>query len=451
MSAPSRPEWLRTPDVGTGMLEHRERVPLGALRRARRERVFAALQEHGLDACLLGREANVRYACGVRRLWTAQTRPFSPTCVIVRDTEAVHLLAFSASAEGIPEELSPDDVFPVTWNPARFADHVAATPGLREARRIGVDGMTPGFRRLLEGLSPGVEWVAAEPVLRALRRRKLPEELACIRTAAALAESALLEAALPGVEWVAAEPILRALRRRKLPEELACIRTAVAIAESAVYEAARRIAPGVREKELQAVYLARLCELGTSQFAQQGTFTAIGPHGGLRWITGEGALAAGSLVALAGGALFAGYEGSLARTWWCGAADGPGRGARDLHARASEAVARLAARARPGAGGAELRAELAATDAGRAGASFAVTCLGLGSEGAIAGSAQSREVEAQERVEAGMVLAVRVFVPGAAGGCLLEEMFVVGEGGSEALTTLGHGPLAAPEARVPAP
>ena len=393
-------EWLRTPDLGTGMLENRERVRFGELRRARRARVFAAMREHGLDACLFGRESNARYACGVRRLWTAQSRPFSPTCVVVRDTEAVHLLSFSASAEGIPEELRPDDVFPVTWNPARFAEHVAETPGFPEARRIGVDGMTPGFRRLLEELSPGVELVPAEPMMRALRRHKLPEELVCIRTAVAIAESALLEAAL-------------------------------------------RAVPGTSEKELQAAYLARMCELGTSQFSQQGTFTAIDPQGGLRWITGQRILGEGSLVALSGGALWAGYEGSLARTWWCGRRRLPGADARALHESGREALERLALRCRPGVSGAELRAELAATPAGRAGARFGVASTGLGHEGWLAGSDLDPAVEARESVAAEMVLAVRVFVPGAVGGWLGEEMIAVGPRAAERLTTLGHGPLAA--------
>ena len=394
-------EWLRTPDLGTGMLEHRERVRLGALRRSRRARVLAAMREHDLHACLFGRESNVRYASGARRLWTAQSRPFSPTCVIVRDTEAVHLLSFSASAEGIPEELRPEDVFPVTWNPARFADHVAATPGLSEARRIGVDGMTPGFRRLLEGVTPGAEWVPAEPILRALRRTKLPEELACIRTAVAIAESALLEAAL-------------------------------------------RAVPGASEKELQAAYLARMCELGTSQFAQQGTFTAIDPGGGMRWITGQRVLAEGSLVALAGGALWAGYEGSLARTWWCGRRRGPGAEARALAATGREALEAVVAACRPGASGAELRAALDATAAGRAGARFGVASLGIGHEGWLAASDLDPAVEARERVAAGMVLAVRVFAPGGAGGWLGEEMIAVGPREPERLTTLGHGPLLEP-------
>jgi len=391
--------WLRTPDLGTGLLEHRERVHFAELRAARRSRVLAAMEGQGLDACLFGREGNARYLSGVRRLWTAQTRPFTPTCVVVRATAAVHLLSFSASYEGIPEELEPHDVFPVTWSPARFVGHVTATPGLREARRIGVDGMTPAFRRLLAD-------------------------------------------ALPGVDLVPAEPMMRALRRRKLPEEITCIRTAAAIAESALFEAARRIAPGVCEKELQAEYLARMCELGTSQFAQQGTFTAIGPNGGLRWITGEQRLVEGSLVALSGGALWAGYEGSLARTWWCGARSRPGREPRALHAVGSEAVARLVARCRPGVAGPALRAELATTDAGRAGATFAVTSVGLGSEGPIAATWLDPAVEERESVAAEMVLGVRVFVPGAVGGYLHEEMIAVGERGCEAITTLGHGPLA---------
>ena len=48
---------------------------------------------------------------------------------------------------------------------------------------------------------------------------------------------------------------------------------------------------GSREKSLQAAYLERMCELGTSQFAQQGTFTVVAPDGTIRWITGEGTIA----------------------------------------------------------------------------------------------------------------------------------------------------------------
>ena len=75
---PSGPELFGTPNLGTGFLEHRDRVDFTALRRARFARVLAAMDERGLDACFFGREANARYVSGVRRLWTAQTRPFVP-------------------------------------------------------------------------------------------------------------------------------------------------------------------------------------------------------------------------------------------------------------------------------------------------------------------------------------------------------------------------------------
>ena len=43
----------------------------------RRARCLAQMDEHGIDVLVLGREANVRFASGARRLWTAGTRPFS--------------------------------------------------------------------------------------------------------------------------------------------------------------------------------------------------------------------------------------------------------------------------------------------------------------------------------------------------------------------------------------
>jgi len=393
-------ESLRTPNLGTGMLENRDRIAFADLRQARRDRVLAAMAAEGLDACIFGREGNVRYVTGARRLWTAGSRPFMPSCAIVRATGAAHLLSHSASYEGMPEELAPDEIFPLTWDPARLARLAAATPGLAAARRIGVDGMTPLFR-------------------------------------------ALLGQVLPDAVLVPAEPMMRALRRRKLPDEIACIRTAAAIAESALYEAALMIAPGVGEKELQAAYMERMCTLGTSQFAQQGTFTAIGADGGLRRLTGDRALAEGEMVALAGGVLWAGYEGSLARTWWCGLKRDPEARHRALHALWRDAAAPLIDRCRPGATGADLRATFGATEAARAGGDFAVYSLGLGHEGFIAATALDPAVEREQGIAADMVLGVRIFAPGPAGGYLGEEMILTRDGAPALLTTLGHGPLAA--------
>ena len=383
-----------TPDIGTAMLEDHERIRFAELRAARRAKVLAAMAEQGLDACLFGREANVRYVSGARRLWTAQSRPFVPTCAVVRDGGAVRMLSFSASYEGIPEELHPEQFYPVTWNPANFVAQVKATPGLTAARRIGVDGMT--------GLFHG-----------------------------------LIKAELPAASLVPAEPMMRALRRVKFADEIQCIRTAVAIAESALLEAARAVAPGVPEKNLQAIYLQRMCQLGTSQFAQLGTFTPITPAQGLRWISGDGTLPSGAPIAIAGGALWAGYEGSLARTWWCGAPlPGPAGIAVARHCR--EAVASVIDKSRIGTSGAALAAAFADSEAGRAGASFQVASLGLGHEGFFAGGVLPAAVEARQRIEPEMVFAIRVFLPSSQGGYLAEEMVRTTATGPELLTTLAH-------------
>jgi Xaa-Pro dipeptidase len=399
-------ELLATPNLGTGVLEHRDRIDFGALRDARRQRVLSAMEEHGLDACLFGREANARYVSGVRRLWTAQTRPFVPACVVVpappgsgERAAHVELLSFSASYEDIPAEVGPDSFFPVTWNPGKMMARFQQIPGFLDARRVGFDGLSPLFEGLLRSLLPAAEFVGVEDVMRGVHRRKLPAEIVCIRTAAAIAESAL-------------------------------------------YAAASEIRPGVTERHLQAVFLERMCTLGTSQFARQGTFTVIDPDAPLRWITSDRALDEDSMVALAGGVLWAGYEGSLARTWWCGRQGRPTGEQRALFSRWRDLTAAVREQCRPGHTGADLRAAYERTGEREPALSIAYS-VGLGHEGPLAGPGMSAALEREQVLEPDMVVAVRAFVSGGGGGFLGEDMILVTDAGPEALTTLGYGPLAA--------
>jgi Xaa-Pro dipeptidase len=385
---------LATPNLGTGVLEDRDRVDFARLRTARRDRVFAAMEAEGVDALVLGREANVRYVSGARRLWTAGTRPFGPTCLVVLATRQVHLLSFSASYEGIPEELQPEDVYPLSWNPMNVLERFRTTPGVPEATRLGVDGLSPLFE-------------------------------------------ALLPQAFTSATIVPAEPLLRAARRTKLPDELVCLRTAAAIAESALVAAASAMAPGATEKQLQGAYLARMCELGTSQFSQQGTFTPIGADGRLRWITGSGALDEGVPVAMAGGALWAGYEGSLARTWWCGRQVRPTAADREPRQRWDELFGRLLAQLRPGRTGADLAAA-AGAEAQLPGAELAAYFVGIGHEGLVWAPHLDPAIARRQQLEPGTVVGVRAYVPGPRGGYLGEELVHVRDGEPELLTTLGH-------------
>jgi Xaa-Pro dipeptidase len=155
------------------------------LRAARRQRVFDAMDRAGLDVLVLGRRDSVAYATGVRSLWTAGTRLFGPACVLVAGRRAVHLL--STWDEGVPPEVPFEHLYGVTWNPAVMAGSLAAIPGLAEARRIGVDGLSVGFASAAGRLAPGAALVPADDVLQAVRAVKLPAEVERIRVAVAVA------------------------------------------------------------------------------------------------------------------------------------------------------------------------------------------------------------------------------------------------------------------------
>jgi Xaa-Pro dipeptidase len=387
---------LKTPNLGTGITEDRDRVDFTALRRQRTEKLFDWMDRLELDACVFGREANVRYATGARRLWTSLSRPFGPTCVAVRATREVHLLSFSASYEGIPAELQPDDVYAVTWNPMNLIAHLQGMEATSTAKRVGVDGLSSLFDGLLRLAFPQAEIVGIQPELLDLRRVKLPAEIDCLRIAAATAEAALVAAAV-------------------------------------------RVRAGVTGKDLQAAYLARMCELGTSQFAQQGTFNAFGPGGELAFATSPHPIDANAAVALAGGVLWAGYEGSLARTWWSGGDEPPAELHR-MHEDWQHAFERVRAACRPGASGADL---LQVLDAANADANHsAIYSIGLGHEGPIAAAWLERGALERQVLQADMVLGVRTLLRSDSYGYLAEDMVVVGPHGADAMTTLGYGPLA---------
>jgi Xaa-Pro aminopeptidase len=273
-----------------------------------------------------------------------------------------------------------------------------AIAGVTDARRIGVDALSPRFERLLREIVPGAEIVGVEDTMRGVRRRKLPAEVVCLRTAAAIAEGAL---------WAAAA----------------------------------EVRPGVTEHHLRAAFLERMCQLGTSQFAQQGTFTELDPGAPLRWTTSKRRLGDGTLVALAGGALWAGYEGSLARTWWCGTGDGPTPRQRAVFTRWRSLLDGLIERCRAGATGADLRAAYEEAGGPEPQMSIAYS-VGLGHEGPLAGPGMTREVERAQHIEADMVVALRAYVTDDDGACFGEDMVLVTEDGPEPLTAFGDGPLA---------
>ena len=277
-----------------------------------------------VDALILGKEANVRYVSGARRLWLAGARAFAPSCVLVHETSDVHLL--SITDDGVPADIRLQNLYPITWNPANLLGRLTGIPGLAAARRIGVDGLTPLMDTLLSATFPKAELVDGQALMLAARARKLSAEVDCIRAAIGLAKRALAE----------------------------------------VVGAAR---PGMRERDLLARFEQCMADLGTTTPAFEGTFGHRFPSDRL--------LTEGEALVLDVGVLVDGYQGCLART--------VNVGEREVSTGPADVLFdALAAAVRPGATGSDLWAAWDASGAPRP-SEPAAYGVGLGVEPPIIG------------------------------------------------------------------
>ena len=67
-------------------------------------------------------------------------------------------------------------------------------PGVSQARRVGVDEMSPLFLQIFSMALPDAQLVDCGAMLRDVRLQKSDDEVRCIETAVAIAESSLMEA-----------------------------------------------------------------------------------------------------------------------------------------------------------------------------------------------------------------------------------------------------------------
>lgn len=370
--------------VGTMALEDSSRADFARLRRERRRRLLDAMTAEGMDVLVLGRPANVRYASGARQLWRAGSAPFAPVCVVVRETERVHLL--STWDEGVPPEIDRADLYPLTWNPARLVAALQAIPGLAPARSVGTDGLTPMFARQLGDIAPGARMVDADPAVWRARQTKTSDEIACLRTAAALAEAAL--------------QVLR-----------------------------QRVVPGVSERELLAAYYECIGRLGVPAPPSEGVAFATPADGVADLpVARERAVGPGELVVLCPGALYAGYEAGVGTTVVAGAAAPPG--ARALADRCRHGLDALVDACRRGGTGADLHRAWEQV-CGSSPPGVLAHGLGLGVEPPVIGMGRGWSAPLVE----GAVLCVQSWVRAeGAGGCLERATVLIGAQGPELLT-----------------
>lgn len=332
------------------------------LRSGRRQRALDQMAAHDLDVLVLGRQANVRYVTGAPQLWVAGTRPFGPTCVVVRQTGAVHLL--STWDEGVPDDIPHENLYGISWNPMNTMAALQRIDGAATARRVGTDALSPVFAQLLP-------------------------------------------TAFPNAQLVDGELAMRAARRVKTAEEIAALRESVAVAESALAAAVAELRPGVTEQALAGVVLEASAAGGVSTPSNQDVAWVTSRTHPWRRADGDGRIQDGELVAFSAGVLAGGYVGEVGRTWPAGKKQAPD-GAAALHRRWESLWDKLIDACRPGAGAGDLMAAYQA--AGEPDPPMPVARgLGMGFDPPVV-SRHLPATAAGERLEPGMALAVTGYV-----------------------------------------
>jgi Xaa-Pro aminopeptidase len=355
-----------------------------ALRTGRRERALAQMEAHDLDILVLGRQSNIRYVSGAQQLWVAGTRPFAPSCVLLRNG-AVHLL--SSWDEGVPEDIPHENLYGISWNPVNTIENLKKIPGAATARRVGSDALSPGFAQLL-------------PM------------------------------AFPNAELVDGEAAMGAARRIKTPEEIDALRESVRVAEVGLAAAAAKLQSGASLQDLTAVLLEAMTAGGVSSPAHQDAVWVTAKDHPWRRVRGDERVHDGDLVALASAVLDRGYIGEVGRTLPVGDV----AGAAALYERSDRLHAALIDACRPGAANAGL---LAAYEA--VGEPLPVVPvahgLGVGFDSPVV-SPQLAATAAGEKLEPGMVLAITgyVFEPGV-GAVFRRDSVLITADGCEVLTS----------------
>lgn len=356
-----------------------------ALRLRRRERALAEMDAHDLDVLVLGRQANVRYVAGAPQLWIAGTRPFGPTCVVVRKTGTIHLM--STWDEGIPDDIPHENLYGIAWNPMTIISVLRNIPGAATAKRVGTDALSPTFAQLL-------------PM------------------------------AFPNAELVDGELAMRAARRIKTAEEVTVLREAIRVAEVGLAAAVAKLRPDVSEQTLAGVSLEAMTAAGVSTPSTQDVAWVTSRDHPWRRAHGDGRVRPGDLVAFSAGVLGGGYIGEVGRTWPAGERDGVA----DLYRRWDVLWDRLCGACQPGASASDLltayRAvgeELPPMPVARG--------LGMGFDPPVV-SQHLPATASGERLEAGMVLAVTGYVwQRGVGAVFGREAVLINPDGPEVLTS----------------
>lgn len=232
-----------------------------------------------------------------------------------------------------------------------------------------------------------------------------------------------------------AQELFTELRIRKSLEEVAAMRQAVTVAETAIAQVLGLLRPGMTEREAASALVARLIGAGSDPELPFSPIVAAGENGALPHATPtDRTLRPGDVVTIDWGAAHDGYISDITRNYAVGGPVPPELARAHDVVRAANEAGRAAVR--PGASGHEVdRACRRVIEDAGLGALFPHrTGHGIGLEGHE--EPQAKE-GAHRPLEPGMTFTVEpgVYLPGV-GGVRIEDDVLVTANGCETLTTL---------------
>jgi Xaa-Pro aminopeptidase len=306
---PSRTD-LGTFAHGQFRVDYEHRPDPYELREVRVERARAEMKAAGLDALLLWKDENVRYLTGLRAQLIAGKSTLLNGCLLPADGPPV-LLASGGEVQRarvvMPwiEEIHAVPIMEAVGLVRGAVEHTIAP--LLERHGVGKLGLDEGAYCQVEAL----------------------RDLA------------------PGVTLADGDAPMQRARLIKLPEEIALMEEACAIAEAVLEVAIQAIRPGVRETDVVAAAMHELYRLGGELSHVTTPFVASGEHmAPPNRIPSDKIIRNGDVVFIDIGAQWSGYFGDIGRTVICGT---PSRRQREVYTAVYEGLAAATAAMRAGA------------------------------------------------------------------------------------------------------
>jgi len=387
---------------------------LARMRTERHARLQAQMAAVGVDALLLLGTNPVGYTTGAEAPGADSGRAglMRPVALVVGGDPQPHL--FTPYPEGAPADLAGDHLHPAIY------------PELP-------DGAASAAAALSELVPAGGRLAVDE----------LPHPLAAV---------------LDSYEITGASGVLGPARLVKTADELACIRTAQSINETAMAQVQPQLRPGVRQNELSAWFLEAIFDLGATGNGIDPIWQVMperladGPwttHGDVAFPTAstDRILRAGDVIWVDTGIDWRGYASDFGRTWLveAGAAPTPsGRQAAQFR-RWDEVMAAVLSILKPGVTALELgRAAIDANGGTRPWIEHFYLAHGVGTESAempMIGTDLGDAFDDRMVMQPGMVLVLEpVIWDEGAGGYRAEDIFAVTDDGWVALSDHPYDP-----------